>query len=147
MTDKEFEKQKGRIQKLSEKWIKPLGLGWWTIKILYERTSIDRDTEDKNSETIMCVSPLPQYRTATITCFLLSIIDLDDIELEKSFIHELMHIFVSPMSSKNKHDQEEYVATDLANAFYWLERHLISKYEPKKGKTTNAKRRSDTKTV
>jgi hypothetical protein len=57
------------------------------------------------------------YKTAAITFYLETVKEYEDIE--QYFVHELMHIFLKPMQTRAKYDEEELVATHLANAFIW----------------------------
>jgi hypothetical protein len=141
MTDKDYKIQKKRIQKLIDKWIQPLGLNWWRIDIAYER---ERKSEGKTEyaptdingewDTIFDVRCDHNYGKAYITCHLLVTRSLTDAELEESFVHELMHIFVSPMHTKQKAGEEELVATRLAKGLLWLEAHLLREFEKQKKK-------------
>lgn len=126
MTDKEYRQQRRRIQSLIKKWVQPLGLRWWSINFEYER-------EDKHSggsayapmdvggywETVMDTRCDPNYLKATITVYCRVIKDMNDDDLELSFLHELMHIFVSPMHTQKTAKEEELVATKLAQAVLW----------------------------
>lgn len=127
MTDKEYNEQKRRIQKLATKWVGPLGLKWWKINISYHREKSETPTSYmpiKNGEYVcfMTTTAEPNYLVARIDAYLSEIIDLNDDELEEAFVHELMHIFVSPMSTeiKKKSGDEERVATTLSRAFRWV---------------------------
>lgn len=134
MTDAEYKKEKKRIQALAKKWIKPIGLGWWRINLAYARDDFHEEIRDNNSYTNNGVaascSAEPNYLHATITFYLRVTKTMPDDELEEAFIHELMHIFLSPMSTDEKEDEEERVATTLARGFVWIMEHYSEK--PKK---------------
>lgn len=127
MNDKEYIAQKRRIQKLIKKWVRPLGLGWWTINFSYRRESSLMPAETEYhpktingtwvSAFITCADWC--YQTATIECYLNILKDVNDDELEEYFVHELMHIFLSVMHTQDKAGEEELVATQLAKAFIW----------------------------
>lgn len=126
MTDKEYREQKQRIRKLKDKWFKNLGLGWWRINISYIR---DEKFTGKAEyapkvfngiyEAAFVVSTDYYYNSASIDCYLSILKDLPDDELEEYFLHELMHIILNPMHTKATSNQEELVATKLAQAFLW----------------------------
>lgn len=130
MTDKEYFFQKKRIQKLARKWVHSLGLGWWNVKIEYDREEPHGDMmsyspKDVDGRWVVHMETRcdPNYLKATITCYLLPIANMkNDEELEEMFLHELMHIFVSPMKSDKKAAEEERVATTLARAFQYIDR-------------------------
>ena len=127
MTDKEYEFQKKRIRRLIKKWIKPIGLNWWKIDIEYDRGIRDDNSNPAYSPkvvkgkwvTMMETNCDPYYLKANIVCYLPDVARIEDEELEETFLHELMHIFLSPMKSKQKAKEEELVATKLAQAFIW----------------------------
>ena len=106
-----------RIQKLTDKWLTPLGLGWWErLTFLY---STDRDAfEREEGETVMIVNPSWEYKTARITvnCFLCA--QMPQGHLEGIFLHELAHIILDELDAKNDH--EERVCTNLSQIFRWV---------------------------
>lgn len=133
MTDKEYEAQKKRIRYLTAKWVKTLGLGWWRIDIAYDRNPPAREgyeyspSDSQNWDVAMtCVSD-PNYCKALITFYCSVTKGLSDSDLEEAFLHELMHIMVSPMRSKQKAGEEERVATLLARGILWYEAAMLKK--------------------
>lgn len=114
---------KGRVKKLADKWIKPIGLGWWTIHINYYDDIADTNVSDGVSSVGMDVVPNWKYMEATIRVNLTNVDKLDDDTLEYMFVHELMHIFVNEMreyqNSENPINHEERVCTQLAKAMLW----------------------------
>ena len=127
MNDKEYKVQKERIRKLIKKWVKSLGLNWYEITFEYERGIRTDTTPTAYSpkvvkgvwETVMETEVDPYYGRAVIVCYLGVIKNLEDQDLEETFLHECMHIFLSPMHNKKENKQEELVATRLAKAFIW----------------------------
>lgn len=127
MTDKEYEQQKNRIRKLIKKWVKPLGLNWWRIDFEYKREnksileSTNYSPKDINGNWVCAMDTRadPYYLTACVTCYLPVLVNVDDEDLEEYFLHELMHIFLRPMRHKKTANEEELVATKLAQAFIW----------------------------
>jgi hypothetical protein len=136
MTDAEYEEQKGRIRKLVEEWVKPIGLGWWRIDFEYER----EDKPCPEGATDSCVAECHvawKYLQATITFYLPQVARLDDERLEYAFVHELMHVYLNqmrPWMSKEwpqyefleaeNSAREERVATELGHAFVWLKQQV-----------------------
>lgn len=127
MTKKELNIQKRRVQRLADKWIQPLGLGWWRIDLLYS-TEVDRSGMTTYQpadiggtyETVFAVGTDHNYMIARITAILPVIAQIEDERLEEYFVHELMHIFLRPMRTKQCAGEEEQVATRLARAFLWI---------------------------
>lgn len=117
MTDKEYSKEKRRVEKLLEKWIKPLGLGWWMIDISYSR---DFAGDTDGFDTVAECSSKWYYRIADVKFYLPAVARIDDARLEVLVVHELMHIFVNEMREKDEDRRhEEHVVTGLANAIVW----------------------------
>lgn len=126
MNDKEYEKQKKRVTKLWNKWRSPLGIGWWRVTVIYSRDKSTGSTlyappdVDGSFECVFDVRSDYYYKTATITAYLPVVKDLKDELLERSFIHELMHIQLKAMQHKDTAKEEELVATSLADAILWV---------------------------
>lgn len=128
MTDKEYRFEKKRIEKLIKKWRTPLGLGWWNIQFTFEREEPELRGEheyapkDMNGNWIVVADTRvdPYYLRAFMRFFVLQTQSLKDDELEDTFLHECMHILLSPMHSKSTSKEEETVATKLAQAFVWV---------------------------
>ena len=111
MTDKEFAKERVRIKKLVNKWKSVFELDQWDM--LYQ---FSRDYCQDNSMTRAQTSGRWHYRHATITFFLPETIDEDVYELERTIIHEFMHILLLPISQnlEEGHESEhEYTAVSL----------------------------------
>lgn len=125
MNDAEYETQKARVKALVDRWIKPLGLGWWTIHIFYEREPLTRHSDLAPGWTALFeTTALWQYATATITAYLPDLADESDDDLDELFLHELGHILVCELrQDEDRRAHEERVATMLAKAFCWLRRH------------------------
>lgn len=126
MNDKEYQIEKKRIQTLIKKWVKPIGLGWWNIRFEYERA--DKNSGDTTYapmdiggyyETVMETRCDPYYLNAAITVYCRVTKEMSDEDLELAFVHELMHVFLSPMHTKQTRKEEELVATKLAQGFIW----------------------------
>jgi hypothetical protein len=121
MNDEEFELQKKRIQVLTERWVKPLGMNWGRIHFVYHRDSGDfQEQREKYCDTskdgsgrglAFCTSDW-RYAESTIQFNLLVVAGEDDDALEEFYVHH-----------------EERVATTLAKAFVWLRDALLEKRE------------------
>ena len=118
-----YKKQVRRIRQLADRWIRPLGLAWWTIDQHYYKSpsNFHKVTGASSRDTVArCVADW-RYRTAQIS-FNVSVWRwLSDAEAEKSFVHELMHIFLAEIMDCGD-DQKahlERVCTTLADAFVW----------------------------
>lgn len=119
MNDKEYAKQKKRIEKLTEKWHDPMGLSWFHIDTVW-----DRARDDDVPATAAKTSTSWQYRNATITWFLPACADNDDDFMENIVVHEFVHILVAPMVVVNKEEdlpiQHEYATECIARAIQWV---------------------------
>jgi hypothetical protein len=124
LTPKEALKQEKRVRLFFKKWVNKLQLDIWDIKL-----SIENGYETKENlgyhpqavgdtwESVMSTTSDPWYMQATITCFLPIVALLDDEKLEETVVHEFMHVYLAPMSSKKFGKEEELVATLLARTF------------------------------
>jgi hypothetical protein len=127
MDDAEYEKQKARLIALSEAWIHPIGLGWWRVNLSYDRTgedffaSVEKAGNFRSQSVARCFADW-KYGIATILWNMPELPDLDDDELEHTFVHELMHIFLNEVRGEGADwmDHEERVATTLEKAFIWV---------------------------
>lgn len=135
LNDREYNAQKKRIRSLTQKWIRPLGLGQWRIDIDYCREneialSNGHDPESAFS-ALMDVQTQWEYMQASIRINMPFAAGLDDETLERAFVHELMHVMVCEMRvpdwagapievMQSQRDHEERVVTTLANAMLWI---------------------------
>jgi hypothetical protein len=136
MNDKDYAAQKARLKKLIDKWVKPIGLGWWNVQFAYSREPLDLGPHIANTGTEQCVAKTHahwQYLDALIEWNMQRIEEMDDEDLERAFVHELCHVFVNEMRmwgnaemETEKADEairhEERVVTQLTNAFLWTRR-------------------------
>ena len=128
MNDAEYEQQKARVQAVFERWVKPIGLGWWQIDVFWHRDERYGDDVRYAGTPRACAAQCYadwEYMTASIEIYLPVIAQLDDEALEYAILHELAHVFLSEMRPNEdvrtqadaKH--EERVATTLAKALIW----------------------------
>lgn len=118
MTDKEYRKQKRRVQKYIDKWFKAMGLGWFQVTMTWQR---ERDADSPNTAARTISSW--QYRSAEIVWFVPALVDNDDDFLEGTVVHEFTHILLSPLLLVDaKEDlplQHEYATECVARAIQW----------------------------
>jgi len=129
VTDKEYREQKRRLKKLADRWLKPLGLLWWKVQIVYDCDGLQQP-EDKSRSLIGVTTVDWHYLLATITFDMREIARQSDDDLEMQFVHECCHILINEMRmwageemSRDKLEEvmkhEERTATMLAKAFIW----------------------------
>lgn len=127
MTNQEYQHELRRVRKLKKKWIANLGLRRWSLAFHYyqERKSpsesMSYSPKNVNGvwECAMDTTCDPYYQDAAISIYLPVCKDLDDAQLELTFLHECMHILLSWMHHPKTAKEEELVATTLAQAFVW----------------------------
>lgn len=132
MTDAEFNVQRKRLLALQDKWIPALGLRWWHTTFVYSRQPLK--SEAAEGRTCLAQTLVDwEYLNATITFDMQAIVDESDDDLEKTFVHECMHIFVHEMrmwagpevtyeKKEEAMKHEERVVTQLTNAVIWSRR-------------------------
>lgn len=130
VTDAEYEQQKARVQALADKWIGPLGLKWWKIRIDYSRERLPVKDDGNTTEDTFCAMQVQaswKYLRAVITVSVPAIADIGDEELEWVFVHECAHVLLNEMRWADQADwldHEERCASQLANSFLWLRQHV-----------------------
>jgi hypothetical protein len=136
MDDAEFEKQKQRLAELTERWIKPIGLGWYWIDMAYARDDYEPPNNGRGGKdhTLAHCSTDWRYASACITWNMPLVREQNDDHLEHAFVHELMHIFLNEMrwtasNDDDSIDHEERVASTLTKAFLWLRDSLAEPSE------------------
>lgn len=137
MNDAEYDKQKARIQRLINYWVKLLGLGWWRIDFAYKREGLklDDNIDDTGTEfTAAKTHAHWQYLDALTEWNMPWVAGADDENLEKTVVHELVHLFINEMREwagdgappgglKHAIRHEERVVTQLTNALLRLRDH------------------------
>lgn len=117
MTDKQYREQKARVEKIWDEWYDILAMWWWRI----DRTW-DRAREENNYDCIAKTSSNWQYRTAHITFYLPTALDLDDSHLEESIVHEFVHVLLAPiqdMRDDQAREITEHTVTTVARTLIW----------------------------
>jgi hypothetical protein len=117
--------EKKRVIELANKWFNLLNLYHWRILFTFKSKKEEEGVAyrpgelkviDNAWEITMSTVVDPYYLVAKITVWLPVIKEMDDDELEETFLHECVHIMVSPISKPNKSKEEELVATTIARA-------------------------------
>lgn len=119
MTDKEYAKQKKRVQKYIDKWHRTMGLGWFHVEFIW-----DREHKSESPATAALTSSSWQYKEATITWYLPKILEATDERLENIVVHEFCHVLLSGLAQwiddNPQADQlNEYTTELVANAIIW----------------------------
>lgn len=121
MKDKEYRKQKKRIDRFIEKWKAFLGLRWWSVTINYhDEPYIGEATVPTAART----TTYWEYNRAVIDFYVPEFTTESDERVEEIVIHEFCHILVNEM--RQWHDandgvpHEERVVSNLAQAFLWV---------------------------
>lgn len=119
MTDKEYSKQKKRINAFYDKWAPILGMGWYKVNLLFIR-----DTDTNEPETAAITSSQSQYRLASIRFFMPIIASQSDEDLEHIIVHELCHILIAPLSQFTTDEPAtNYVHEYSTECFAWALEH------------------------
>lgn len=128
MDDAKYEAQRERVVTLADRWIRAIGLGWWRITNSYDRTGEDfadstvRSGGYRTGTAARCF-PEWRYGFATIVWNMPEVAEMDDEQLENTFVHELMHLYLHELRGDEDGDHldhEEHAATSLAKAFIWI---------------------------
>lgn len=121
---RKFKRHRRRVERLAKKWLHALGLKWWGVTINYYDV-LHGSEQAPGQETVMVTSVQWQYVQATIDVFLPTVAAIDDVELERAFVHECMHILVAEMredDEDNKH--EDRTCELLSKAVLWVKELL-----------------------
>lgn len=129
MTDAEYQDQKARVERYTERWLIPLGLDAWHVECCWHR---DKATEERAGRPPMMETEVRwQYADARVCIYLPSVAEVeDDATLERIVVHEYLHILLNELRPLRDADDprenalaeerlchEEHAATMLANAF------------------------------
>jgi len=119
---KAFKRHRRRIRRCFDEWGTKLGLRWWSVEIrYYDRPKHFRKASGASANAAMRVWADWRYMTATIAVNVPALAELSDDELERSIVHELVHILVNEMREDDpdvKH--EERTVTMLTKAVIWV---------------------------
>lgn len=120
MTKKEFARQRNRLMKLINYWVKHLGLGDWRFRYLFEGNECPHNSP--NWTYLGRTEIQWPYKSAQITFYLANLANSTDYDVETTVIHELTHVLVAEIADSRRPRQEhvERVTTNLTNAFRWV---------------------------
>jgi hypothetical protein len=118
MKDKTYEKHYARVLAYIDKWLVPLGLGWYSFEVLgYEK---EKEFRKGNGGVVaMRIWCDWRYMTASLSINVPAIRRMTDDELERAVVHELIHIIVNEMREGGI-DHEERTVSWLTKAFFWV---------------------------
>ena len=118
MKDREFKRQQDRVRKLLDKWVDPLGLGDWQIKLfLFHDALPGRESEGGAFAPVFQTESSWEYKMARIDGAACQTADCTDAELERLLVHELVHSLVAEMREEDPdHKHEERVVTSITDA-------------------------------
>ncbi len=113
-----------RLRALQDKWVRPSGLGWWTIHFYYYKTrkQYEKTTGCDGHGGAAYAHCDWAYREASIYFNLPILRKLTDEAVEHVFVHELMHVLVDELARAPKADRQrhlERVCQTLADAMIW----------------------------
>lgn len=121
MTDKEFERQKKRVEKILDEWRAILGLN--SDRLRYH---FNREYEEGMVGAVASVNASWQYKNHRIDFYVPKVKEIEsDNELTEAVIHELVHILIHSATGDNtgKSDAEvekiEYATTSVTYALLW----------------------------
>ena len=114
MTDREYNALSKKLRKLTDLWVARLQLNFWHITVCVERVG-QGGAGNYGGETCVgsCVS-FSEYMDAVVTFYANCMADLSDAEIEKTVVHELMHLYTSHTMNDSYTDwHHERLTTDL----------------------------------
>lgn len=109
MNDKQYNQLRNKILKLLDKWVKPMGLGWYSILYVWKRDKPDDGVGATTDYSLW------MYKKITISFNMPILLEVTDKELESTVTHELCHILVAPLANNMRlaDTEDEKYRTDL----------------------------------
>jgi predicted metallopeptidase len=108
--------------KAVNKWLSPLGLGWWEVTLHWHSKPKDVlrwfPTDDRTDVVVAKTYVYWIYGTAALHINLPAFKGMSRWKIEKIVIHELLHILVNEMRVEGI-EHEERVVTTLTKAVLW----------------------------
>jgi hypothetical protein len=117
-----MDEAKARIRAALDKWLKPLGLLWWKVDVIYfddPTVLAERFYKGDGDWVLARMYADWRYMTARIEINLPQFVDLDQEKTERTIVHELCHALVNEMQWDGM-DHEERVVSTLTYAFFWV---------------------------
>lgn len=121
--EKKLKEQKKRVKAVLDKWMGPLGLGWWRIDILW---SEEECLDEKGWKAPFRIVHRWEYRLAELTVYLPMLEGISDVDLEELVVHELAHLFLAEVEDRTERTEAdmrqhvEHATHSLSKAFLWL---------------------------
>lgn len=119
MTDREYRRQKKRLERLVRKWVRPIGLGWFRVRVNYWRDGIEAEREASGFVAVAQTRGHWEYLDFTIDWDMREVAGVDDDELEYMFVHELAHVLIAEAVDGEGGKHIERTATLVAKALIW----------------------------
>src|SRR3990172_12133870 len=92
---------KKKIREYVAKWLTPMGLGWWNVDTYYHmhKKEARKYFKTKKREWMVLARNFStwEYRTAAVHFNTPALAQCSDDEIEKTVVHELVHILVCEM--------------------------------------------------
>lgn len=111
------------IKQAFNKWVERLGLSWWEITVRYyddPQEIVVRFKSDDDKLVLARTYADWRYGTGTIDVNLPAWGELSDSEIERTVVHELIHILLNEIREGEMH-HEERVVTSLTKAVFWVD--------------------------
>ena len=122
MNDRQYAEQKRRVERFHDKWRSVLGLSDWRATLTFSRDSSEMEPMlIPGMAPSMEIDVAWQYQSYNIKVVVLTLPDVDDVELEERVLHELVHVLVEHLAdlmvdrAKDQPTVEE-TTTRLTNA-------------------------------
>ena len=121
MNDQQFAEQQARVQKYIDKWLKPMGLGYWDLSFKWFRGPFIDGNGVYNKNRLACVAVDWRYLHGSISFDLIAVAECTDEFLERAVVHELVHVITQELQVNDSswQAQWEWVTEMLAKAFMW----------------------------
>lgn len=114
MTDREYAALSKKIRKMAELWVGRLQLNFWHISVCVERVGQGETGAYAGSTVGGQADSFSEYMDATLTFFAPVLMDCSDAEIEKTVVHELLHLYTSrTMSDDYSTFDMELLTTNL----------------------------------
>jgi hypothetical protein len=118
MKKKKRKRLEREVLAILDDWTPCLGLEPYEREVKFFRTR-DEFRRDKHSIVAARVWCDWRYQTIYLEVCLPVLAEMTAKKRERTMVHELVHALVHPMSRRKKKDNEEFVVTNLTNAFIW----------------------------
>jgi len=108
-----------------------MGLGFYSVDLNF----YDKEKEFRKAGGNVAVFRVWadwRYLSASIAVNVKAVARLDDDELERAVVHELIHVLVNEMREPGI-DHEERVVTMLSKAFFWTRANAVEQFGEKNG--------------